>query len=413
MKAWTHLHVTLFGKVAPCCNSAWGDDYALGDINMQSVDEVWNGELMRDFRLALLRDEPNFRCHSCYKQEDAGLFSVRNSVNEAFAHKLQWALRTDGQGFAAQAKPVTWDIRISNLCNFKCRICGHHSSSHWFEDAQSLGFQRASQSEAVWHNAKVNPAVKNFDLLMKQLDFVIPDLEEIYFAGGEPLLMDEHYAILYRLIESGKTNVRLVYNTNFSQTTYKGKDVLTLWAQFEHVIVNASLDDSGIRAELQRCGQVWKQAEDNRRRMMEICPQVEFVIASTISVFNIQHLPNYHREWTERGLILVNQFLPHTLMHPPHYSVTILPRQIKERAEDKLLKHIDWLRNYARQHPDLLSPKIQLNSLVNELTGCITYMNSRDDSHLIPEFCQLCDRLDKLRNENTRAVFPELKEMWL
>jgi len=413
MKPWVHLHVAHFGEVPLCCNAAWGDEYAMGYIDKQSFDQIWNGQLMRDFRLKMLNDEPNFRCERCYEQEKVGLHSPRIAVNSSYANKLDWALGTDALGFAPQAKPITWDIRITNLCNLKCRMCGHHSSSHWYDDAKALGLEKASQNEAVWHDTKVTHSPKDFNLLMQQLDFVIPDLDEIYFAGGEPLLMDEHYAILHKLIERGKTDVRLYYNTNFSQTTYKGIDVFSLWLNFDRVEVFASLDDSGSRGELQRCGLSWRKVEENRQRMLQICPQVQFVISSTITVFNVQHISDFHRDWVERGFICINEFKPHVLMYPPQYSIRILPMKLKKRAEEKLNAHIEWMIRYAEQHPEALSPKpANLDSLIHEIRGCIKFMNSKDDSHLIPKFREITSRLDNLRSENTRAVFPELEEMW-
>src|SRR5205814_2300738 len=77
MKPWVHLHVAHFGEVALCCNAAWGDEYAMGYIDTQSFEQIWNGQLMRDSRLSMLNDEPNFRCTRCYQQEEVGLRSPR------------------------------------------------------------------------------------------------------------------------------------------------------------------------------------------------------------------------------------------------------------------------------------------------------------------------------------------------
>src|ERR1051325_11597768 len=139
MKPWVHLFVSHFGTVVPCCLTPWGKEQALGDINEQSVQEIWNGERMRQFRLKMLNDEQDNRCHQCYENEKGGLRSTRNITNLLYADKLGWATNTDADGFSSDAKPIYWDIRVSNLCNFKCRICGHHSSSQWYEDAKALG----------------------------------------------------------------------------------------------------------------------------------------------------------------------------------------------------------------------------------------------------------------------------------
>jgi len=413
IKPWVHLHVSVHGKVTPCCQAAW-ENYEFGDINQESFGEIWNGEKMREFRLAMLKDDFNFRCHYCYNIEKEGLQSHRMLTNSIYADKLSWALETDATGISPNAKPVSWDIRISNLCNFKCRICGHHSSSSWYEDAKALGLQRSVHNESLFYDRKVNKGTKDFDLLMRQLDFVIPDLEEIYFAGGEPLIAKEHYQILQKLIERGKTDVRLRYHTNFSKTVFGGIDVFKLWKNFDDVGVWASLDDSGHRGELQRNGQRWKEAEENRERMQKECANVSFAINSTISLFNIQHFPDFHRDWTEKGLICINQITPHLLLHPLYYSIQILPKEIKLRVEEKINSHISWIKEYAQAHPDCIDANApSVENLINELKGYLKYMNSKDETRLISEFREMTAKLDKLRQENTAETFPELAELFL
>lgn len=426
MKPWVHLFISQFGTVAPCCLAPWDKERALGDINEQPLADIWNGEKMRELRLKMLRDEQDARCNQCYENEKVGLRSTRNMTNLLYADKLDWALNTSADGSSMDAKPIYWDIRFSNLCNFKCRICGHFSSSQWYDDAKALGL--------LTHDMKLHRGPKDFERLMKQLDFVIPDLEEIYFAGGEPLIMEEHFQILNMLIERGKTNIKLRYATNFSQTIYKGKDVFELWAHFSDVYVHASLDGSWARGELMRHGQLWAQAEANRQRMKRVCPDVDFSIASTISVFNIFHLPDFHRDWTERDLITVDAFMPHILREPAEYSITIMPAAMKQRAEEKINRHLKWITDWAEKHPppppsprqiekiknrlswvkaDSLTPYMKLNMTINEFRNSITFMNSRDDSHLVGQFRKICADLDRLRGEDSLSVFPELREMLL
>jgi radical SAM protein with 4Fe4S-binding SPASM domain len=425
IKPWMHLFVSHFGTVGPCCLAPWEEEQTFGNINEQSIDQIWNGQKMREFRIKMLKDQQDSRCWQCYENEKMGLRSTRNVTNFMFADKLDWVINTHLDGFSAQSKPITWDIRISNLCNFKCRICGHHSSSQWYEDAKALGL--------VSHETKLHRGPKDFDLLMRQLDFVIDDLEEIYFAGGEPLIMEEHYRILEVLLERKKTNVRLSYATNFSQTYFKNKDLFELWARFEDVNVYASLDGSGSRGEIQRCGQRWPQVVENRKRMMRVCPNVDFLITPTINVMNVYHLPDFHREWTEQGLISIDEFMPHILKNPPQLNICILPGEMKAQVASKIEKHIDWIKEYASKNQikevsakkfekvkerldwikvEPVTGNLKLDMVINEFQNCITYMYSRDDSSLLGQFKETCQKLDTLRNENTIATFPELGPIW-
>lgn len=423
MKPWLHLFVSHYGTVAPCCLTPWDEEGALGNINQQSVQEIWDGKLMHDFRKKMLRDERDSRCSQCYESEKMGLRSSRHMTNYLYADKINWALDTDWNGQSKDAKPITWDIRVSNLCNFRCRICGHHSSSQWYEDAKALGL--------VSHDTRLHHGVSDFSKLLQQLEFVLPDLEEVYFAGGEPLIMEEHYRILNMLIEKGRTDVRLCYATNFSQTTYKGTSVFDLWAKFKDVNVFASLDGNYKRGEYQRKGQNWNQVLENRKRMLEVCPEVDFLITPTISVFSIFALPDFHREWVEAGLAEVDDFMPHTLRHPMEYNLRILPASTKQKIADKIEAHINWLINYAKANPpkppkqhkldlvagreewlkaDKLTGHLKLDLAINEYRNSVTFMNAADETHLLPQFKKMCADLDALRKEDTAAIFPELEE---
>lgn len=421
MKPWVHLFVSHFGTVVPCCLTSWEKDQALGDVNAQAVDEIWNGPRMRAFRRKMLRDQPDERCHQCYQNEQLGLRSARKVVNFLYADQLDWVTTTARNGNAPDAKPIYWDIRFSNLCNFRCRICGHHSSSNWFDDAKALG--------QVAHETRVHHGVNSFDELLEQLDVVIPDLQELYFAGGEPLIMEEHYKLLRLLLDRGRTDVRLRYNTNFSQTHFKRQDVFELWQGFEDVFVHASLDGEGSRGELQRKGQAWTQVLENRQRMQKICPHVDFLLTPTISIFNVLHLPDFHRNWVEQELIHLDECMPHTLKRPQIYSLQVLPSALKSQVAEKLQAHIAWMEKRAESHPPPPPPQIghkvkerlamikaphvtghlKLDMAINEFRKCINFMQSADASHLLPEFRSMTAHLDALRQEDTPATFPELK----
>ena len=280
---------------------------------------------------------------------------------------------------------------------------------------------------------KCNRGSKDFDRLVEQLEFAIPDLEEVYFAGGEPLIMKEHYEMLQLFIRRGKNGIKLRYNTNFSQTRFQGHDLFELWKEFDDVFVHASLDGMDAKGELQRNGQSWKQVTEERLRMKQVCPQVDFIVAPTISVFNVWHLPDFHREWVEAGLIDVDEFIPHVLKHPEYYNVRILPLDLKLKVQKKLQGHVQWMIAYAEENPPKVPSKAQkekwasrlgwlkleeitghtkLDMLINELNNCMAYMQAEDQTHLIPEFIRVTNQLDDLRGEDTRQTFPELSQLW-
>lgn len=424
MKPWVHLFVSHFGTVVPCCLTPWHEEQALGNVNKSRVEEIWNGKPMRDFRKKMLRDEQDSRCKQCYQNEKVGLRSTRKMINQVYAHKLDWVKETQPSGKVVTAKPIYWDIRFSNLCNFRCRICGHHSSSNWYDDAKATG--------QISHETRVHKGVNDFRQLIPQLESLLPDLEEIYFAGGEPLIMEEHYVLLDLLLKHGKTDLKLRYATNFSQTFYKKKDVFDLWKQFPNVYLHVSLDGNHEKGEFQRKGQDWTQVLENRQRLMEKCPHIDFMITPTISLFNVLHLPDFHREWVEQGLVGIDEFMAHTLKSPDCYSLKVLPANLKDKVEAKLRDHLKWIREYLSHTPlpedegpevevwkDWMDRnkipatvgRVKMDMVINEFMSAIDFMRSEDHTHLLPEFRKMTLELDDLRKESFLETFPELGEM--
>ena len=222
--------------------------------------------------------------------------------------------------------------RFSNLCNFRCRTCGPLFSSNWYQDYESLHGSKPDHSKVITANLPVEECLKH-----------IPYVEQIYFAGGEPLMMAAHWEIIEELIKQGRTDVKLIYNTNFSQLKYKQLSILDMWKEFDSVSIGASLDGSGIRGEYIRKETVWKDIESNREQMLRVCPDVDFYISCTLSILNSYHMPDFHREWINKGLIKAQDFNVNILMNPPHYRIDNLPDRNKQQVIQKYNEHIDYI----------------------------------------------------------------------
>ena len=207
--------------------------------------------------------------------------------------------------------------------------------------------------------------------------------------------------MLEKLIEYKKTDVRIQYNTNFSELRYKDKHVFDYWKKFSTISVGASLDASGARAELMRRGTDWKQAVDNRRRMIVEAPHVDFYISATVSVMNILHIMDFHREWVGLGLIKPQDFNINLCQSPEWYRVDILPTEFKQRVVIPAIEqHLAWLE-----------PLDKLQRATMGYRTLINFMMTNDASDLLPRFRQEVALLDSARNENFWETFPELNEL--
>lgn len=381
---WIHLHAHPTGEAYPCCLS----EYKIGQVghcHTQTLKEIWSDEPMQQLRDNMLNEKPSAACARCYEQEASGFFSQRQSSNKHHGHHVK-KLETN------PFEMVYWDIRFSNLCNLKCRSCGHVFSSQWYQDQTKL----AGPEWAKNHKPLIQAGRTETDLVEQLLEH-IDHVEQIYFAGGEPLMMEEHYLILDELERHGRFDVRLIYNTNFTKTRLKTRSVFDYWRKFQSVSIGASLDDFGPRAEYIRKGTDWAQIEANRREMMEICPSVDFYISPALSILNAWNLPDFHRYMVEQGLIKAQDLNVNILQDPPHYRIDIAPAEFKEQLSTKYQNHIMWLRD-----------KDPLNRATTGFESAIKYMNAQDNSALIPVFWKKTKQLDSIRKENIMDVIPEI-----
>jgi len=390
MYPWIHLHAWPTGEAYPCCHSE--PVSKIGNCKTHTLKELWNSAKQKQLRVDMLNENKNSACNRCYEQESNGFLSGRRSANKHQGHHISRIKETQDDGQLEKFEMTYWDIRFSNLCNLKCRSCGHVFSSQWYQDQAKL-------AGGDWkdRNTVLNYAGRTETDMWEQLEPHLDYVEQIYFAGGEPLLMAEHYRILEELVKRKLFHVRLIYNTNFTHTELKGKSVFEYWKQFNSVAVGASLDDSGSRAEYIRKGTDWAVVEKNRQEMLRICPKVDFYISPTLSIMNAWHLPDFHKDWTERGLICAQDLNVNILQDPVHYRIDIAPAEYKTQLLAKFTDHIDWLRD---QDP--------LQRATVGFESAIKYMMATDNTHLIDTFWRKTHELDEIRQEDILTVIPEL-----
>jgi MoaA/NifB/PqqE/SkfB family radical SAM enzyme len=385
---WIHLHAYPTGEAYPCCHAEMKPGI-VGNCRTSTLEEIWHGEPMQKLRQDMLSETPHAACTRCYEQEASGFFSGRRSANKHHGHHIK--------KLADNPFEMTyWDIRFSNLCNLKCRSCGHIFSSQWYQDQARL-----AGGDWKERNTVLNYAGRTETDMWSQLEPHLDYVEQIYFAGGEPLLMEEHYNILEELVRRGRFDVRLIYNTNFTHTDLKGRSVFEYWKQFESVAVGASLDGMGLPAEYIRKGTKWADVVKNRHDMLRICPEVDFYISPTLSILNAWHLPSFHREWTAAGLIRAQDLNVNILQDPAYYRIDIAPAEYKQRLQERYRDHID---NWLHDRDPLQRATVGFES-------AITFMNATDNTHLIDSFWRKTHELDGIRNESWINALPELKAL--
>ena len=337
---WVHLHVSQNGRVSPCCNN----NRHLGNVQEQSIKEIWDGKKFRELREQFNDDIPDKRCSHCYNIEKSGKESLRQISNKKYKKDI---VRVE----EGNPEPIYLDIRFSNICNFKCKTCWHGNSSAWFEE----GSKRNASNERI---------IKAFTNNFNELNDYLNNVEEIYFAGGEPLIMEEHYQVLEELEKRELFDIELRYNTNFSNLNFKDQNILDIWGKFKKVHVSASIDASHKLGSSIREGFNWQQFIENRKQMLAICPEIYFEITPTISSLNVNNLPELHQELVNQNLLDIDNIYLNILERPLNFNIQQFSSTQKLETENILKKHVIWLQKNN-----------SLIKIIEEFESLIQYLN--------------------------------------
>lgn len=390
MFPWLHLNVTPKGDIYPCCSNDYTQPF--GNTKEITLKEAFNSPKMKELRLDMLNERKNKICDFCYKHEEAGPYSFRNYSKEQFSKHFDDIVPTTKEdGTVEDFKMRYYDIRFSNICNFKCRTCGSEFSSQW-------GLEMNKNFDPK-HPILIHADDEKGDLLKEALTHV-EHIDLAYFAGGEPLITDEHYTILEEMIRLGRTDITLRYNTNASNIKYKKHDVLDLWKHFRKIELSCSVDHYGERAEYMRKGTDWGKVESNLLTFRDL-DYVVFQINTVFSIYNYLTLGDFYSYLQSKNIIRENDWY-HSLylaVHPNYYCAKSLPKLLKTEAEKK-----------AREWRDA---NINMKTcLTNHIVDAINFANERDTwAETKDKFFQHTRSIDRIRDESFWKTFPELNRL--
>jgi len=395
MAPWIQLHAQTNGKVAPCCMASVHDGNEIGDLRQNpELEDAWNSENMKQLRLDMLQGKQNSLCSNCYKYQELGRVSERVLYNRFHRRWFSRISETKPDGSLPQVNVPLIDIRFSNKCNYKCRICSSEYSTLWYDEEKKLGKGindgPGKEVRAAGNEAAFRDSYKN----------MLANVKKLHFAGGEPLFMDEHYDSLQHLIATGNTDVVLSYNTNFSTLRYKQYNVIELWKKFKKVEIWASLDGMFQKGDYQRKGQKWEKIEENIREVQQQCPNVLFGVNVTVSIFNVLDIPDFYRYMVDNKFVrpeLMNLYL---LFSPQQFNVNNLAPALKAKA---LQQFQDFEKNYLSTLSDSANIRDHVNAVITEM---MALQGTRAN-----EFRNSIREVDAIRGENFLSIYPELGEM--
>lgn len=342
---WTHTHITPHNVRRLCGISKDRELLQFKSDGYQPItlEEHWNGEKMKGIRKSMLAGERIPECDTC-NNSTLNIHTYRQHFNgDAFKDRINSIIEnTDETGYTT-LKPISFDYRVSNICNFKCRMCDEHLSSAWEVEKKMHGLTN-STNRAIPIVDKSKKETYQISVLEKELwDAAESDqLEEIYWAGGEPLMYQIHWDLMEYLVKTGKSkNVSVRYNTNLSRISYKSSNFYDLLPHFKNVTVQASMDGTGDIAEYIRTGLKWEEWLENVRkglflnRTPEKSSLVLDVTITTPGLFSMKEIMNLAIELNLNSQVKTcYDFSPFDVMSP-----LVLPKHLLDKVLDDLIDY--------------------------------------------------------------------------
>ena len=389
MLPWVSIETSPIGTARPCClarEEITDDNGIKFDLNKDNLKTIYNSKYMQNLRQQFRDGEKPATCKLCWDEEAAGRTSKRIHsrirLKELYT-QVEWTNNNPDQ---------LWflDLKLGNICNLKCRICGSWSSSKWaveeleympknFNKKQHIAYQWLKQG--AWPR---NPDT-NFWNNLKQL---LPNIKYLEFTGGEPWLIQEHVDLLNYAVEHGySNNIDIHYNTNATQWN---QDLVELWKNFGRVDVAFSIDNVGTKFEYERYGAKWTDANriiDAVHDLQRVFSNITTQLCFTINIQNVYYLDEL-LEWAE-GKNFDDVYF-NMLHSPDHMSVQRMPLAAQQLILTKLKTTIWKSKKYQK-----------------EIDNIVQFIQNGSGSNG-EEFLFKMKQTDQYRKQNFKDTHPEI-----
>jgi MoaA/NifB/PqqE/SkfB family radical SAM enzyme len=383
---WISLETSPIGTVRPCClteEEIVDDAGQKFDLNTASFAGIQNSRYMQDLRQQFLDQKKPATCRKCWREERSGRTSKRMHTLDRLKHMLP------DQTWAADAKPLMFlDLKLGNICNLKCRICGSWSSSTFA--AEELNFISDKKASSHYVMLKKGAWPRENPQFWNEIDLVVDQIRYIEFTGGEPFMIQEHFDMLQGLVDRGIAGqIEIHYNTNGTQWPGQAE---AIWRHFKTVEIAFSIDDVGARFEYQRSNAVWSEVVHNIQQFNDLRSRnsnIRLQVCSTVNVFNVLYLEDL-AAWIDTQAF---DFVYWNMMHEAYYfSISTLPESVKQAVAAKL-------------QSAQVSPRHR-----TEFENIIKFMNGGVGLDGFILRMRIAD-LDRKRQQNLAAVEPEFAQL--
>jgi hypothetical protein len=210
---WISIEASPIGTVRPCCLA---DDEIMDDHGVKfslataDLDAVRNAAQMQHLRQQFLAGEQPQTCRKCWNEERAGRTSKRMHTLDRLKHMIA------DEPWTQDARPLMFlDLKLGNICNLKCRICGSWSSSQFATEEINDAPSDKRRDTLAYQMLRAGAWPRSSPVFWQQLERIADQIRYIEFTGGEPFLIEEHFDLLRRLVDQNLAhNIEIHYNTN-------------------------------------------------------------------------------------------------------------------------------------------------------------------------------------------------------
>lgn len=364
-RPWTDMHIFEDGNITPCC-AMQEDNFYTDSIK----DYFIKSNKLKELKKSFLNNDKHPYCKSCWIAEEAGLQSHRHINIKKDIH-----------------------IRVSNKCNFKCRMCSNKFSS---------AIQVESNKTQLWYKKYDLVDSLHFIKTEEDLQYLINYLKScktLAISGGEPFISNTNLKLLFLLYRNKIFNIALSYNTNLSTLKYKNVFLPNLLDNFNYVTIAVSCDGYGKSAEYSRKGLLWPTFDTNLKKLIEHVKNKKYhiYIFNTINIYSIHTLPELCKYAESLNLKVKLNHCYQPIIH----CAQILPIEEKLLLQQKYEKTSKELSLY---HQNILKDAYNF--------VCSKNYTKQESFSLKKEFVKYNDTLDFYRKENFIEANPELKNWY-
>ena len=356
---WIGLSVSPNGKIHPCCLTTHTE---FGDLTKTDLHSAYNSERFKHVRKEMLEGKYPYECSSCIEGEKINGYALRKHKNHLLKTSIPLILENSNIETGSLSKVIIkdTDIRFSNTCNFKCKMCcSIFSSRHAVDNKEKI----------VDHSSEIFEKTKE----------CFNSVELCYFAGGEPFLMDKTYEVIDIISKRADyENIDVGFSTNLSVMQFKDYKTIEVLKKLKKVTLNCSLDGIGAVGEFIREGSNFNTFVDNSRLVKKECPHVKLGLHTVVSIYNVFDIPNMI-EWIgnfkniDSGLFskpYFNFWSTNFVGGHPEMDIRNLDDENKEAVRSL---YRETLKKYEGKNEGGFDFTVKLNTILTYIDGAPTY----------------------------------------